>query len=58
MEVLSEFVEACGEASELFEVSEGAFDSVALAIESAIEAALDFRMDRGGMTAAMPRSLR
>jgi hypothetical protein len=42
MEVLFEFVEACGEAAELLEVSEGAFDAVALAVESAIEAALDF----------------
>jgi hypothetical protein len=47
MEVLSEFVESCGEASELFEVSEGAFDAVALAVESAIEAALDFADESG-----------
>ncbi len=41
MEVLFEFVEACGESSELFEVSEGSFDAVALAIERAVEGALD-----------------
>ena len=52
LEVLFEFVEARSEPSELLEVSEGAFDAVALAVEGAIEAALDgamrARWDNGG----------
>lgn len=40
MEVLFEFVEACGEPSELFEVAEGAFDAVALFVQRAVEGAL------------------
>jgi hypothetical protein len=52
VEVLFEFVEACGESSELLEVSEGAFDAVSLSIEGAVEAALDDTMrawrDDGG----------
>lgn len=42
MEVLVEFIEACCQAAELFEVCEGSFDAVALAIEGAVEAALHF----------------
>jgi hypothetical protein len=42
MEVLFEFIEACSESSELFEMGEGTFDAVALAVESAVEVALDF----------------
>jgi hypothetical protein len=36
MEVLFEFVEARGQSAELFEVSEGTFDAVALAIEDSV----------------------
>ncbi len=36
------FIEACAEAAELFEVGEGAFDAVALAVEGAVEASLYF----------------
>ena len=46
-----EFVEAGGPSPELFEVSEGAFDAVALAIEGSVEVALNFahrtRRDNG-----------
>jgi len=52
VEVLFEFVEARGESSELFEMSEGPFDAIALAIEGSVEAALHFahrtRWDDGG----------
>jgi hypothetical protein len=52
VEVLFEFVESCGESSELLEVSEGAFDAVSQSIEGAVEAALDDAMgpwrDDGG----------
>jgi hypothetical protein len=51
LEVLLEFVEACGEFAELFEVGEGAFDAIALTIESSVEVALDLahgtRRDNG-----------
>ena len=40
MEVLFEFIEACGEAAKLFEVGEGSFDAVTLAVEGPVEAAL------------------
>ena len=40
MEVLFEFIEACGEAAELLEVGEGSFDAVTLAIKRPVEAAL------------------
>jgi hypothetical protein len=42
VEVVFEFIEARGEAAELLEVGEGAFDAVALPIEGTVEAALDF----------------
>jgi hypothetical protein len=52
VEVLFEFVEACGETSELLEVSEGSFDAVPLSVEGAVEATLDGAMrtwrDGGG----------
>jgi hypothetical protein len=52
LEVLFEFVEAGGEAAELLEMGEGAFDAVALTVEGAVEAALDLadrtRRDDGG----------
>ena len=52
VEVLFAFVEAGGEAAELLEMGEGAFDAVALAVEGAVEAALDLadrtRRDDGG----------
>jgi len=38
---LFEFVEARGEAAELLEMGEGAFDAVALSVEGAVEAALE-----------------
>ena len=44
LEVLFEFVEAGGQAAELLEMGEGAFDAVALAVEDAVEAALDGAM--------------
>jgi hypothetical protein len=51
LEVLFEFVESRGQSAELFEVSKGAFDAVALAIEGSVEVALDFarrtRRDNG-----------
>ncbi len=40
MEVLFEFVEACAESAELFEVCEGSFDAIALAVKSTVEVAL------------------
>ncbi len=52
MEVLFEFVEASGESSELFEMGEGTFDAVALAVEYPVEVGLNFahrtRWDDGG----------
>ena len=61
LEVLFEFIEAGGEAAELLEVGEGAFDAVALAVEGAVEAALHLadgsRRDDGG-DAAFVRWLR
>jgi hypothetical protein len=42
MEVLSEFIEACAESAELFEVREGAFDAISLAVESTVERPLHF----------------
>ena len=42
VEVLFEFVEARGESSELFEMGEGPFDAISLAIEGSVEAALHF----------------
>jgi hypothetical protein len=40
LEVLFQFVEACGESSELFEVRQGSLDAVSLAIQSFVEGSL------------------
>ena len=40
LEVLLELVEACGEPSQLLEVSEGSFDAIALLIEGFVEGSL------------------
>jgi hypothetical protein len=47
LEVLFELVESCGKAPKLLEVREGPFDAVALAIECAVEVALNLAHGSG-----------